>query len=125
MPYKDPKVRKEKHKSYAAAHYQRNKDYYKAKQRQHKARQRQLWLDFKETQSCLHCGISHPAIMDFHHVVKDPTNKSVNELTRNGRYKAAMKEVEKCIPLCANCHRLFHWRNTYPEEVLDNPVQPE
>ena len=25
-----------------------------------------------------------------------------------------MEEVNKCIPLCANCHRILHWN----EEVI-------
>ena len=26
-----------------------------------------------------------------------------------GDIRAAMEEVKKCIPLCANCHRILHW----------------
>jgi len=33
-------------------------------------------------------------------------------MLKNGcNLEAIMKEVAKCIPLCANCHRLVHWKD--------------
>ena len=108
MPYKDP----EKRKAYAAIKgaewYQQNKTLTKGRVRARNGLLKQEWLDFKAAQSCSHCGMSHPAVIDFHHV--DRTEKqSVWALVRGRQYKAAMREVKKCIPLCANCHRILHW----------------
>ena len=34
----------------------------------------------------------------------------INQLIRNfSTYESGSKEIEKCIPLCCNCHRLEHW----------------
>jgi hypothetical protein len=68
---------------------------------------------------CSHCGTTHPSgvIIDFHHV--DRTDKqSVHFLVKNYQFAAAMEEIKKCIPLCANCHRILHWeeRETYKRE---------
>jgi predicted HNH restriction endonuclease len=49
----------------------------------------------------------------------DRTDKqSVHFLVKNYRFAAAMEEIKKCIPLCANCHRILHWeeRETHKRE---------
>jgi predicted HNH restriction endonuclease len=33
----------------------------------------------------------------------------VNLLAQQGKYKEAAEEIKKCIPLCANCHRIVHY----------------
>jgi hypothetical protein len=73
-------------------------------------RQKKIWDEFKASQKCTHCGLQHPAVIDFHHVIRGPDKKSVNKLVADGRFAAARKEVEKCIPLCSNCHRMLHWK---------------
>lgn len=107
MPYKDPKVKKEKHAEYSAKHYQENKVKIKVKAAALKRQKRREWHAFKGTFACIHCGFNHPAALDFHHV--DHTNyRSVNILAQNGNYKAARDEIKKCVCLCANCHRIHH-----------------
>ena len=111
MPYKDPVKRKAMAKVYKARWYQKNKEVTKARSRENKRKQKQVWDAYKSAMSCSHCGASHPsgAILDFHHV--DRTNKqNVSSLIKNSRFAAAMEEVKKCIPLCANCHRILHWK---------------
>jgi hypothetical protein len=113
MPYKDPKVKKAKHAEYSAKHYEENKNKVRAQAAALKRKKRAEWYAFKSTFACIHCGFSHSAALDFHHV--DRTNyRSVNELAQNGRYKEAKEEIKKCVPLCANCHRIHHHeeRNT-------------
>ena len=58
---------------------------------------------------CTKCGFDHHAALDFHH--EDPTEKeyNVNRLVSDGRFKKAYAEIEKCIVLCANCHRIHHY----------------
>ena len=56
---------------------------------------------------CVKCnGIYPQAVFDFHHVSNklfgisnEILNKSIEEI---------FKEAEKCILLCANCHRIHH-----------------
>ena len=110
MPYKDPVKRKAMAKIYKARWYQSNKELTKARSRENKRKQKNEWDAYKATLSCSHCGASHPSgvIIDFHHV--DRTDKqNVSSLVKNSRFAAAMEEVKKCIPLCANCHRILHW----------------
>ena len=121
MPYKNPEVRKAKHKEYSATHYQKNKtDVREASKKTRKA-QKQTWLEFKTGLACAHCGFSHPAVMDFHHVgVK---KHAVNELIAGGRYRKAYEEVKQCIPLCANCHRIHHHNEQQQKRGPKPPVE--
>ena len=119
MPYKDPAKREAMARVYKARWYAKNKTLTKVRSRENKRKQKQVWDAFKASQTCSHCGTSHSSgvIIDFHHV--DRTDKqSVSLLIKNARFAAAIEEVKKCIPLCANCHRILHWeeRETYKRE---------
>ena len=110
LPYKDPEVRKAKQRQYSKRWYESNAAKHKAGSSRNKRIKRNEWLEFKELQSCSHCGFAHPAVIDFHHVIRDKTSRKVNRLLANGSFRQAMEEATtKCIPLCANCHRILHW----------------
>jgi hypothetical protein len=109
VPYKDPNVRKERHKEYSKAHYERNKAAVIAKARVQRISFAKRWKEFKAQQSCINCGFSHPAAIDFHHVKKHPSNRKLFRLLQNRSFAKALEEVKKCVPLCANCHRVHHY----------------
>lgn len=108
MPYKDPEIKKLKHKEYSQRYYEKNKEQTKKNVRAIKLREKTKWYSFKATLKCTNCGFSHKAAMDFHH--EDPSTKidSVHRLINNGQYKKAYEEMKKCIVLCSNCHRIHH-----------------
>ena len=110
MPIKDPVLRREMQRIYSQRWYLRNRKEQIAKNTKRKDRVRKLWAKYKAKQKCSHCGIQHPAVIDFHHVIKEG-KKSVNELiAQRNSLRAAIREAEeKCIPLCSNCHRILHW----------------
>ena len=61
--------------------------------------------------SCADCGISYPefpyVIFDFHHL--DPTEKDVDWTKLRLRAWESIKlELDKCVLLCSNCHRIRH-----------------
>ena len=104
MPVKD----RQKQNEYQRQWYARNKEKAKAKVKDNKERYRKEWREYKAGLKCIECGCNHPAALDFHHVIKSPDNKSVNELLRKDAFKAAREEIKKCVVLCANCHRVHH-----------------
>ena len=112
MPYKDKALKKEKDSLYKKAYYQRNKEAVQARVAKNKKAARDKWIEFKASQVCSHCGATHPAIIDFHHVVRDGTQESVNRMAADNRWAAIYEEVKKCIPLCSNCHRILHWNES-------------
>lgn len=108
MPYKDPELKKQKHKEYSKKYYITNKKKIIKKNLDYKKKLRVLWAEFKATLICQQCGETHPATFDFHHIKKDITNKRVSELIQWQNYNSAREEIKKCIVLCANCHRKHH-----------------
>jgi len=58
---------------------------------------------------CIICGYSkYPEALEFHH--KNPKQKDFN-VSKKGHcrsWKRVKKEIEKCVLLCANCHREIH-----------------
>lgn len=60
---------------------------------------------------CLDCEISHPnypsAIFEFHHL--DPKKKDTSwGKLRLRSWDKIINELDKCVMLCANCHRIRH-----------------
>jgi len=109
MPYKDPAVRKEKQAQYSKAYYEKNKAEIITKSGKRRRSQAAEFAEFKATKSCIKCGESHPATLDFHHVERHPDNKKVHKLVRDGHWwKRIEEEIAKCVVLCSNCHRIHH-----------------
>lgn len=73
-------------------------------------RNKEKVLEYKKTLCCSRCGIDDYRVLDFHH--EGEKDKSVsNLLCRGYAWQRIQKEIDKCIPLCANCHRLEHWKD--------------
>ena len=110
MPYKHKATRKAKQKLYSRNWYVRNREKVIKRSEANKDRVRAIWIAYKSKQRCSHCRKKHPAIIDFHHVIKEG-KRSVNNLAvKKWNVAEAIKEAEeKCIPLCSNCHRILHW----------------
>jgi len=58
---------------------------------------------------CVKCGETRPHVIDFHHI--DPSQK---QFTIVQKYRSVSEsdlnsEIAKCVCLCANCHREFHY----------------
>jgi hypothetical protein len=125
MPYKDPRKKRAYAKKYGKEWYQRNKQRVIDGNARRRAVLLQRWREFKESKACVVCGAKHPAIIDFHHVIRK-NKRSITRLVSDGRIKAAMNEAEtKCVPLCANCHRIHHYneRHKLPAEPRIKPKE--
>lgn len=61
---------------------------------------------------CHQCGLSledsHHSVFDFHHL--DPSEKEhhPSDLVKNSKWADIQNEIDKCILVCANCHRIIH-----------------
>lgn len=117
MPYKDKEVRKEKNKEYQKKHYSKNKQYYKDKSVARKIVLREKIDEIKSKLYCIECGENDLSCLDFHHINKD--NKEIEistALSRGWSFNKILLEMEKCIILCANCHRKLH----HNEKLIKN-----
>ena len=64
------------------------------------------YIDTQRTQ-CAKCGDTRTYLLDFHH--KDRNEKEFTiGVIKKGAIEIIQKEIDKCICLCANCHREFH-----------------
>ena len=68
---------------------------------------KKAYVDAQRTR-CAKCGESRVHVLDFHHV--DPQTKefTIGRL-KKGSYDIIQMEIDKCVCLCANCHRDFHY----------------
>jgi hypothetical protein len=69
--------------------------------------------------SCQRCGLhlqdSHYAVFEFHHLNHVEKGSDWSKL-RLKSWTAIKKELDKCLLLCANCHRVIH-----SEDFPDQP----
>jgi hypothetical protein len=57
--------------------------------------------------ACERCGYNKCInALDFHHL--DPTTKEVENEFRSWSWERILLEIDKCILVCANCHREIH-----------------
>lgn len=96
----------------------RNREWYKEKSEQIKTKrkiylqEKRKWYDeYKQTLKCSKCEENHPSCLEFHHI--DPKKKDFsisNALIQLNLNKIdILKEIDKCIVLCSNCHKKHHW----------------
>jgi 5-methylcytosine-specific restriction endonuclease McrA len=118
MPYKDPIKKKEKQQEYSKKYYADNTQKVKDATKRTDNTFKQQWKKFKSTLSCLECGIYHPAVLDFHHIDPEMKNGSVHKLIQAKSYRKALEEVEQCIVLCSNCHRVYHYNERHAGKAV-------
>lgn len=64
------------------------------------------WINSLKT-PCVFCGESDPVCIDWHHI--DPQKKSFAISHIKGKAKErTLAEIQKCICVCASCHRKLH-----------------
>lgn len=116
MPLKDPIKRREyeknrmKNKRNTNQEFKEKTNQYTRNNIKKRAKDRYDFINkFKD--KCIHCGESRQICLDFHHT--NPTKKEFNiiQMAHNGySVDIILKELEKCVILCANCHRIEHER---------------
>lgn len=97
----------------AREHHARRMDNPEYKENRKKAG-REVYRKFKNQvveyfhNKCHDCGQSFPhCCYDVHHL--DPNEKEFNLSGRKHFTEEVVKELEKCVLLCSNCHRIRHY----------------
>lgn len=110
MPFLWKDDKKKYQKEYHAKWYQKNKEKVAARKNEHIAKTREWFKNHKAQLCCSKCGFQHPAAIDFHHVEPDKKEHNLFSMVNSGfTIENIKKELEKCIPLCSNCHRILHF----------------
>lgn len=75
-------------------------------------RLRRMTRKYKRIRGCQRCSETDPVCLQFHHV--ESKRMGVGEMIANSCPETDVRaEMEKCVVLCANCHRKEHY--TIPE----------
>lgn len=95
------------------------KDSYWHTYEKHRRASRKAYILAKKDCPCTDCGQSFPpCVMDFHHL--DEEKKSASLKKRGQKHQSMLEEMSKwsekridaelenCVVLCANCHRIRH-----------------
>ena len=71
----------------------------------YRRRDKSAKLQLKE--GCAYCGYDeHPAALQWHHTNPDEKEMAVSTMIQNYGWDSVKDEIDKCICLCANCHRV-------------------
>jgi hypothetical protein len=107
-------------KKLSKAHFEKNKEIYRERNNR---RMKALfeWLhDYKSKLKCEKCGYDeHPAALDFHHRDGDDKTNNISQLMSNTKSKEkTLEEIDKCMVLCAICHRILHYKENQKEKEM-------
>jgi hypothetical protein len=126
MPYKDREKRAAFAKEYNQGWYQRHKEEVIARRRKTQLEIRDWFMRYKSTLSCEDCGISHPAVLQFHHRNRSEKSFTIADVVRKANsLKQIMNEIKKCDVLCVNCHSKRHWRETHQWDSWEEMLSEE
>ena len=93
---------RDKHKE--GLKYLINKDKYITRAKTQRVVIRQYIRDMKTLNPCTDCGIRYPYyVMDFDHLGDKSFN--IADMSNWSSIARVRKEIAKCEPVCANCHR--------------------
>ena len=63
----------------------------------------------KHATGCHFCQELEPICLDFHHRLQFEKHLSISEMiNRHSNWDKIITEIEKCVVVCANCHRKVH-----------------
>lgn len=90
--------------------YAKNKERIRARKLERANKRRHEIRDWVRSlkKRCERCGFDNPIALDYHHVGSDK-DFNVADAVKSGWGKDRIaEEIQKCILLCANCHRIEH-----------------
>lgn len=77
--------------------------------------------NIKNQLCCAKCGETRFYVLDFHHINSEEKENGIAQMLRNNTsWDRIEQEISKCIPLCANCHREFHYLNRKNQITLED-----
>jgi len=89
----------------------------------HRAKRRQFIHELKKTLSCVYCGISNPLCIDFDHINRSTKLATPATMITSGHnWENVLAEIQKCQPVCANCHRMKSIAESQKMKAIDEDI---
>ena len=66
-------------------------------------------IEYKKKIRCDHCGVRDHRVIDFHHI-RDKEGEVSQMVYQGYGWNRIKEEIDRCVPLCSNCHRIHHWK---------------
>ena len=76
--------------------------------------------ELKSWSKCAKCGEDRGYLLDYHHI--DPSQKfdNIARMASNSyKLSTVYEEIKKCVCLCSNCHREFHYFEKHKQITLN------
>lgn len=106
IAYRRTAAYKRRHRAECLSHYQRNKKYYRERNKRRTAENKRRVDQIKTTTPCADCGKTYPPyVMDFDHV-RGKKRFNISRMIPNRTWPTIERELIKCEIVCANCHRI-------------------
>tara|TARA_R100000234_G_C5001769_1_gene180629 strand:+ start:2952 stop:3314 length:363 start_codon:yes stop_codon:yes gene_type:complete len=105
MAYKDAKDQAAAAKRHYEANKQKIKDRSKKRNREQRKKNKEYIAFVKSMLSCVDCGEDNPVLLDFDHVRGEKKSNISDMANQSYSIETIQKEIDKCEPRCANCHR--------------------
>ena len=109
---------KEQRHKWQREYYKKNKERIKQRDKKYKQELSKFINEIKLKSGCELCGYNeHSAALCFHHKNSENKETEIANLI-NSKYskKRVLKEISKCIVLCANCHNILHSKKQESKE---------
>lgn len=75
--------------------------------------------ELKSQCKCAKCGDNRSYVLDYHHINPEEKDEKISRMISNNyNLDKIEQEINKCIVLCANCHREFHFFNNKKQITL-------
>lgn len=104
------KIRQRK---YYAQNKERYSDIKKISRKKSQDKKRKQYLELMKEQSCKHCNLKDYRVMEWHHLVPEEKKFNIGAAIGSKSWEKILEEIKKCIPLCRNCHAIYHYELKY------------
>ena len=104
-------------REYKNTYYSRNKASHIVRNNKTRQKLKDILEEVKD-KGCSMCPEKFKPCLEFHHLNGEDKLNTVAHLVSYGSKKALLQEIEKCVLLCANCHRKVHFDESYNKKLL-------
>lgn len=93
---------------YLHKHYKSKKQYYLDHAKLSKSKINDYVKDYKVAKGCHFCHENYYRCLEFHHLDGYEKIDNIGRMRNNHNINMIKEEMQKCIVVCANCHRKLH-----------------